>query len=296
MVEHFYPEYEVDSDAGLLQAATNWAADADDLRQQINDYFGSGGTNIELVCTENNADAGSQGRQSTSLVNGLYLADSLSQIMKTEFDSWLWWIFENGQDTSGDFDPSLYGWRTYGDFGLVLNASTRYPTFYAMKLMQYYAQTGRYDSQRDERRPAARRLRGKENRRRTQPAGHQQGPHQHAYAPDHPRRVLCRTPVATVRSYGIPQDDAARTNAPLAAQDIATGTFTRRGSHIFVFLPSVFTHLVHVRTARRPLVEHLPFSPNNIRRCFVAEPLEAYTLQTNGNLSTTNWAESTAER
>ena len=44
-----------DNDALLLQASTNWAADAADLRQQITDYMGSAGTNIELVCTENNA-------------------------------------------------------------------------------------------------------------------------------------------------------------------------------------------------------------------------------------------------
>jgi hypothetical protein len=109
MIHHFYPEYQTDNDPFLLQAATNWAGDAADLRQQISDYFGSGGENIELLCTENNADAAPQGVQSTSLVNGLYLADSMSQIMKTEFNSYLWWIFENGQDTTGDFDPSLYG-------------------------------------------------------------------------------------------------------------------------------------------------------------------------------------------
>jgi len=31
-------------------------------------------------------------------------------------------------------------------------------------------------------------------------------------------------PTATLRSYGIPQDEAARTNATPAAQDIATNT------------------------------------------------------------------------
>ena len=61
------------------------------------------GTNIELLVTENNSDSGPDGKQSTSLVNGLYLADSLAQLMKTEFNSFVWWDLRNGTDTSGDF-------------------------------------------------------------------------------------------------------------------------------------------------------------------------------------------------
>ena len=30
-----------------------------DMRQQISDYIGPAGTNIELVCTENNSDSSS---------------------------------------------------------------------------------------------------------------------------------------------------------------------------------------------------------------------------------------------
>ena len=72
----------------------------------------------------------------------MYLADSLGQLMKTGFSSYLWWIFESGKSTSGDFSPSLYGWRTYGDFGLALNLTNKYPTFYAMKLMHDFVQPG----------------------------------------------------------------------------------------------------------------------------------------------------------
>src|SRR5207245_2924760 len=92
-VHHRYPEYTApgsgsvaDSDPLLLQSSSGWANDAADLRRQITQYFGPSGTNIELVCTENNSDAGAQGRQSTSLVNGLYYADSLGQLMKTELN------------------------------------------------------------------------------------------------------------------------------------------------------------------------------------------------------------------
>jgi enamine deaminase RidA (YjgF/YER057c/UK114 family) len=100
------------------------------------------GTNIELVSTENNNDAGAQGRQSTSLVNGLYYADSLAQLMKTEFNALVWWDLRNGTDTTGAFDSGLYGWRTYGDLGMVNGLSTRHPTFYAAKLMSAFIQAG----------------------------------------------------------------------------------------------------------------------------------------------------------
>jgi alpha-L-arabinofuranosidase len=122
-IYHFYPEStptnwapnSTESDPLLLQAAVNWKSDAADLRQQITDYFGPTGTNIELVCTENNSDSGAMGRQSTSIVNALYLADSTSQIMKTEFNSYIWWALHHSADTQGVFDPTRYGWRSNGD-------------------------------------------------------------------------------------------------------------------------------------------------------------------------------------
>ncbi|MGH7976442.1 MAG: hypothetical protein ACREC8_07245, partial [Limisphaerales bacterium] len=142
LVDHFYSESGSDNDQALLQASANWASDAASLRQQITDYLGSNGTNIELLATENNSDSGPEGKQSTSLVNGLYLADSLAQLMKTEFNSFIWWDLRNGADTSGDFSASLYGWRTVGDLGVIGGLNTRYPTFYTFKLMHDFVQAG----------------------------------------------------------------------------------------------------------------------------------------------------------
>jgi alpha-N-arabinofuranosidase len=142
LVDHFYSESGSDNDQALLQASANWSSDASNLRQQITDYIGGNGTNIELLATENNADSGPEGKQSTSLVNGLYLADSLAQLTKTEFNSFIWWDLRNGSDTSGDFSASLYGWRTNGDLGVIGDLNTRYPAFYTFKLMQKFVQPG----------------------------------------------------------------------------------------------------------------------------------------------------------
>ena len=56
LIHHRYPQNPGgESDAGLLASSTGWASDAANLRQMITDYVGSTGTNIELVCTENNS-------------------------------------------------------------------------------------------------------------------------------------------------------------------------------------------------------------------------------------------------
>ena len=232
VIHHVYPEWTdvnnpvgSDGDQSLLQSAASWPADAADLRQQITDYTGSAGAAIELLCTENNADSGAQGVQSTSLVDGLYYADSHGQLMQTEFNSHIWWDFRNGTDTTGWFDPSLYGWRTFGDLGMVNGPNTRLPAFYAAKLMQYFAQAGD-----------------------TILASASDYPLLSIYAAQRTSGALSLLVLnkdtttnfnaqialtdyspsgsAMVRSFGIPQDEAARTNGPAAAQDIATNAFT----------------------------------------------------------------------
>lgn len=151
LIHHVYPEYTApgnpppaaDSDPLLLQSTVNWAQDAASLRQEISDYIGTAGTNIELCATENNSDSSSAfGRQLTSIVNGLYLVDSACQIMKTEFNSYLWWDLRNGHNSTGTFDPTIYGWRTYGDEGMLNGASGTYPTFYGEKILQFFVRPG----------------------------------------------------------------------------------------------------------------------------------------------------------
>ncbi len=132
-----------ESDAGLLASSTGWASDAANLRQMITDYVGSSGTNIELVCTENNSVSSNPGKQSTSLVNGLFRADSLAQLMQTEFNGLFWWDLRNGQLTGNNNSSSLYGWREYGDYGIVDGGFVNvYPTYYTAKLMTNFVQAG----------------------------------------------------------------------------------------------------------------------------------------------------------
>ncbi|MES1195639.1 MAG: hypothetical protein ABUL58_01680, partial [Steroidobacter sp.] len=120
-----------ENDSKLLQASggttgiTSWASDATDLRNLITNYFGSGGSSIELLVTEHNSVYSNPGRQSTSLVNGLFLADSVGNILQTEFNSMNWWALRNGGDSSANnLSTSLYGWRNFGDYGMLSTATT----------------------------------------------------------------------------------------------------------------------------------------------------------------------------
>jgi len=142
VIHHRYPQNPGgENDAGLLQSSTGWASDAANLRQMITDYVGSNGTNIELVCTENNSVSSGAGKQTTSLVNGLFMADSLAQLMQTEFNGLFWWDLRNGSETGNNNSSSLYGWRLYGNYG-VLEGTDLYPTYYTAKLMKNFAQAG----------------------------------------------------------------------------------------------------------------------------------------------------------
>ena len=293
-IHHRYPEYTdsnnpvgADSDAFLLQCSTQWALDAADLRQQLNDDCGVAGANVELLCTENNSDAGAQGRQSTSLVNGLYYADSFGQIMQTEFNALVWWDLRNGTDTSGWFDSTLYGWRTYGDLGMVNGLSTRHPTFYAAKLMQFFAQPGdtllsatsdyalltAY---------AARRASGALsllvlNKDTTT-----------AFTAQIALTGFTPSATATIRSYGIPQDEAARTNAPTQAQDIAMTNFPAASAGFgYSFPPLSLTLFTFAPSSPRLVI--LPPSPQPGGQVVVqlqGQPGVRYFIQNSTNLGT----------
>lgn len=253
-VYHYYPQYTdpsvipvpvADSDPILLQASVNWARDAADLRQQITDYFGAGGTNIELVCTENNSDPSSAfGKQLTSIVNALYLADSVGQLMKTEFNGYLWWDWRNGHNSTGTFDSTIYGWRTYGDEGMIDGLGLRYPMFYAEKILQWFARPGDtvLNAVSDYIPLAAYAA------RRTNGALSLLVINKDATTNFTAQLALTNFvpwSSADVRSYGIQQDEAVRTNGPAALRDIQQTNYPSAGTNFsFSFPPyslTVFT-------------------------------------------------------
>jgi hypothetical protein len=219
------------------------------LRQQITDYFGSGGTNIELLCTENNSDAGNQGRQSTSIVNGLYLADSLAQLMQTEFNAFVWWDFRNGTDTSGDFNASLYGWRTYGDLGVINGLNTCHPVFYTFKLMQFFARPGDtvLNSATDYALLTAYATRKADGALAVLVVNKDRYT---TYTTQLALTNFIPWTNALVRSFGLAQDEATRTNSIIpGAQDVATNYLAIGGTNFTTTFPPYSVTLLTIPPA-----------------------------------------------
>ena len=152
LILHDYPqEPGAESDAGLLAvAATMAATDAAGLRTMLTDYIGgASASGIELALTEVNSVSYNPGKQSVSLVDGLFAAEMLAGLAGTEFNACQWWDLRNG-DTEGTNDSSaLYGWRSFGDYGLVASGdrsdtalNTPYPSYRAAELLTHWANVG----------------------------------------------------------------------------------------------------------------------------------------------------------
>lgn len=144
-----------ETDAGLLQKAKTWPDDVASMRRMLTDYHGSAGAGVEIVVTENNSVYANPGKQSTSLVNGLFLADSVGNLLQTEINALMWWDLRNGPPSAngvitGNMSASLYGWRNYGDYGVLSTPATggatgyyeAFPTYYALKLLSRFARQG----------------------------------------------------------------------------------------------------------------------------------------------------------
>lgn len=140
-----------ENDANLLQKAKTWPDDVAIMRRMLTDYLGTTeAAKVEIVVTENNSVYAKPGKQTTSLVNGLFLADSVGNLLQTEINAFMWWDTRNGTDFANNNSASLYGWRNYGDYGILSSQAAGgpttsyepYPTYYALKLLSKFARQG----------------------------------------------------------------------------------------------------------------------------------------------------------
>jgi len=149
---HYYPQNPGhEDDANLLYSTRDWVEILNSTRQMLRDYLGTAGDSVEIMITENNAVSYNPGKQTTSLVNALYLADSWGQVCLQGGASFMWWDLHNSTETGNNNSSTLYGWRNWGDYG-VLSAgpssgvgdplNTPYPTFHAFDLLRRFAAPG----------------------------------------------------------------------------------------------------------------------------------------------------------
>jgi hypothetical protein len=151
--DHSYmqgPGYE--SDSFLLNDTVSdpasmfdWTTRNATYRSLLNQTLGSANAaGVQVMATEYNSVYTNPGKQSTSLVNGLFVADSIGSLLQSGYTAGLVWDLRNGYLTNDNNSSALYGWRQLGDYGLLGDPNTTdppftgpyipYPTYFAEQL------------------------------------------------------------------------------------------------------------------------------------------------------------------
>ncbi len=150
-----------ETDAGLLQAASSTMAGyVATIKQWIRQSCPARADRIEIIAGELNDDSGNPGKQSTSLVNGLYAADVVPALTEAGVSSSLWWDLHNGPapvsttQTDAATGRPLYGHLTYGDWGIMSNGLSNgavtesygsdwpFPVYYGLREAALLLQSG----------------------------------------------------------------------------------------------------------------------------------------------------------
>jgi alpha-N-arabinofuranosidase len=240
-----------ESDIYLLNSAASWADDATRIRQMLRDYLGQDSKFVELAVTEHNSVFSNPGKQTTSLVNGLFYADAIGNLLKTEFNAMLWWDLRNGQEAGNNNSSTLYGWRRYGDYGIVNAAdpagpADRYPTFYVKKLLKHFARGGEdvIKAVSDYRGLGVYAVKAPDKSVRILVINKNPSAALNTEIAIHPGG-LRRGDKATVYSYGIAQDEAARTGTGSA--DVQQSTLTLTGPTLKLSPGPYSVHVIQIK-------------------------------------------------
>jgi alpha-L-arabinofuranosidase len=139
IADHYYTSVSPGSenDATLLGVSNtsasgntyDWSQRAADYDNLIHSILGSAGNNVQLIADEVNSISSNPGKQSTSMVNGLFIADAIGSALESTGSNglpgyqgfWIWDLHNGG--VSGNSSSSLYGWRTEGDYGIIGSGS-----------------------------------------------------------------------------------------------------------------------------------------------------------------------------
>ena len=151
---HWYPQGPTgETDAGLLNAPANGEGTpvsftpsipsmVSSLRSEINQYCGSHASAVQIMTTETNSVSYNPGKQTTNLVNALYLAENYLTWLENGVTSVDWWDVHNSEVTGTNDSASLYGANNYGDYGLLSvgntdepAANTPFPDYYGLQIV-----------------------------------------------------------------------------------------------------------------------------------------------------------------
>jgi hypothetical protein len=134
VIVHWYPQNPgSETDAGLLGAPQSGiggspgiASMVTKLRALIKQYGGANSANIQILVTETNSVSSDPGKQTLSVVNALFIADTVTTWLENGVTNVDVWGLFNGASNGND-SSSLYGSATVGDYGILSSGDTGEP-------------------------------------------------------------------------------------------------------------------------------------------------------------------------
>jgi hypothetical protein len=154
VIVHWYPQSPgAESDPGLLATPESGGSNTPSipsmvatLQSLITQYCGSHANAVQILVTETNSVSYNPGKQTTSLVNGLFLADSMMTWLENGVTNVDLWAIHNSISCGNNVSPSLYGSYAYGDYGFLSTggwcstaaeppAETPFPSYYGMQVL-----------------------------------------------------------------------------------------------------------------------------------------------------------------
>jgi hypothetical protein len=156
VIVHWYAQSPgSESDANLLAAPQSGTAGSPGIasmvstvKSLISHYAGSNAANVEIFVTESNSVYADPGKQTISVVNAMFIADGIATWLENGVANVDVWDLHNGS-TAGNDSSSLFGSSTFGDYGILSNASsgepaldTPFPTYYGMEMLASLGKPG----------------------------------------------------------------------------------------------------------------------------------------------------------
>jgi len=154
-----------ESDADLLASPQNGQATAvsytpsipsmiASLKSTLALHCGAHAKAVQIMVTETNSVSYNPGKQTTSLVNALFLTDQVMTWLENGVSSVDWWAIHNSP-FDGNADPALYGNYAFGDYGVLSRgltsangvveppAETPLPAYYGLRMLAYLGHSAR---------------------------------------------------------------------------------------------------------------------------------------------------------
>jgi hypothetical protein len=151
---HWYPQGPTgETDAGLLAAPANGESTpvsftpdipsmVSTLHAKLNQYCGAHASAMQIMTTETNSVSYNPGKQTTNLVNALFLAEDYLTWLSSGVTSVDWWAVHDNEVTGTNESSSLYGTTNYGDYGLLSVGATDeppvdtpFPDYYGLQMV-----------------------------------------------------------------------------------------------------------------------------------------------------------------